>query len=130
MNPIGNFFRRFWSWLKIRLLALWELLSWIFDMICCCKLCIDDDNIDAEKGITHIHTSDIQPTNIVDGHKKLTMDAAGSTANGQVHKVIMVGSGGVGKSALTLQFMYDEVSFREKIFDQFFSRTKKQGQVC
>lgn len=26
-----------------------------------------------------------------------------------VHKVIMVGSGGVGKSALTLQFMYDEV---------------------
>ncbi len=28
---------------------------------------------------------------------------------GPVHKVIMVGSGGVGKSALTLQFMYDEV---------------------
>ena len=28
-----------------------------------------------------------------------------------VHKVIMVGSGGVGKSALTLQFMYDEVSW-------------------
>ena len=27
-----------------------------------------------------------------------------------VHKVIMVGSGGVGKSALTLQYMYDEVS--------------------
>jgi len=26
-----------------------------------------------------------------------------------VHKVIMVGSGGVGKSALTLQFMYEEV---------------------
>ena len=25
-----------------------------------------------------------------------------------LHKVIMVGSGGVGKSALTLQFMYDE----------------------
>lgn len=28
-----------------------------------------------------------------------------------LHKVIMVGSGGVGKSALTLQFMYDEVSW-------------------
>ncbi len=28
---------------------------------------------------------------------------------GVIHKVIMVGSGGVGKSALTLQFMYDEV---------------------
>jgi GTPase SAR1 family protein len=29
-----------------------------------------------------------------------------------LHKVIMVGSGGVGKSALTLQFMYDEVRTR------------------
>lgn len=28
-----------------------------------------------------------------------------------IHKVIMVGSGGVGKSALTLQFMYDEVKY-------------------
>ena len=27
-----------------------------------------------------------------------------------VHKVIMVGTGAVGKSALTLRFMYDEVS--------------------
>jgi len=30
------------------------------------------------------------------------------TAPPCLHKVIMVGSGGVGKSALTLQFMYDE----------------------
>ncbi|GAB5575590.1 ras-related protein Ral-B [Prionailurus iriomotensis] len=28
-----------------------------------------------------------------------------------LHKVIMVGSGGVGKSALTLQFMYDELKY-------------------
>lgn len=35
-----------------------------------------------------------------------------------LHKVIMVGSGGVGKSALTLQFMYDEV--RE---------TSRRGQI-
>ncbi len=33
-----------------------------------------------------------------------------------LHKVIMVGSGGVGKSALTLQFMYDEVSQQTKIW--------------
>lgn len=31
-----------------------------------------------------------------------------------MHKVIMVGSGGVGKSALTLQFMYDEVKLKTK----------------
>jgi len=35
--------------------------------------------------------------------------AKGKNANQlTLHKVIMVGSGGVGKSALTLQFMYDE----------------------
>ncbi len=33
-----------------------------------------------------------------------------------IHKVIMVGSGGVGKSALTLQFMYDEVSMTISIY--------------
>lgn len=32
----------------------------------------------------------------------------GGAATPALHKVIMVGSGGVGKSALTLQFMYDE----------------------
>uniref|UniRef100_A0A8C4QDP7 small monomeric GTPase n=1 Tax=Eptatretus burgeri TaxID=7764 RepID=A0A8C4QDP7_EPTBU len=32
----------------------------------------------------------------------------GKNQNTALHKVIMVGSGGVGKSALTLQFMYDE----------------------
>ena len=30
-------------------------------------------------------------------------------ADGPVYRVVMVGSGGVGKSALTLRFMYDEV---------------------
>ena len=38
------------------------------------------------------------------------MAAKKAPAQSVVHKVIMVGSGGVGKSALTLQFMYDEVS--------------------
>lgn len=41
------------------------------------------------------------------GDKSKGKSASG--AGGPVHKVIMVGSGGVGKSALTLQFMYDEV---------------------
>lgn len=38
-----------------------------------------------------------------------TGQAVAGGGQGQVHKLIMVGSGGVGKSALTLQFMYDEV---------------------
>ena len=33
---------------------------------------------------------------------------AKNKGGGDLHKIIMVGSGGVGKSALTLQFMYDE----------------------
>jgi len=36
-----------------------------------------------------------------------------------IHKVIMVGSGGVGKSALTLQFMYDEVCLFEEILADY-----------
>lgn len=51
-----------------------------------------------------------------------------------LHKVIMVGSGGVGKSALTLQFMYDEFvedyeptkadSYRKKVRWHCLSRFK------
>lgn len=36
------------------------------------------------------------------------MSKTRSSQPAAIHKVIMVGSGGVGKSALTLQFMYDE----------------------
>lgn len=42
--------------------------------------------------------------------KKNIMSKAKAQQPAVIHKVIMVGSGGVGKSALTLQFMYDEVS--------------------
>ena len=44
-----------------------------------------------------------------------------STASGPVHKVIMVGSGGVGKSALTLQFMYDDAL--TDVFDPCYNNT-------
>ena len=98
MNAFVNCYRRTWNWIKTRLLALWKLICWLADCIFCCSCCIDDDGNDIEKGISHIHTSDIHQSNIGDGHKKsTTMDNAGGAANGQVHKVIMVGSGGVGK---------------------------------
>jgi len=45
------------------------------------------------------------------------MAKAKATTPSVIHKVIMVGSGGVGKSALTLQFMYDEVSVLSYIFN-------------
>jgi len=40
--------------------------------------------------------------------KRILKMAKKGGASPSLHKVIMVGSGGVGKSALTLQFMYDE----------------------
>lgn len=48
-------------------------------------------------------------TSVVQQQPKMASKTA-KAAQPVVHKVIMVGSGGVGKSALTLQFMYDEVS--------------------
>lgn len=97
MNAAENFGRRFWSCLKERLVQLRSLLIWVFDFVCCCGCFYDEDNDDIEKG-----------NNVIQEQKPSTNTMS---ASGQVHKVIMVGSGGVGKSALTLQFMYDEVSF-------------------
>ena len=45
--------------------------------------------------------------------QKRNMSKAKPQQPAVIHKVIMVGSGGVGKSALTLQFMYDEVSYQK-----------------
>lgn len=45
-----------------------------------------------------------------------------------LHKVIMVGSGGVGKSALTLQFMYDE--FVEDYEPTKADSYRKKVRIC
>ena len=49
-----------------------------------------------------------------------------------VHKVIMVGSGGVGKSALTLQFMYDEFveDYEPTKADSYRKNLVLGGQEC
>lgn len=44
----------------------------------------------------------------LNNNKKANKMSKKPAAGPALHKVIMVGSGGVGKSALTLQFMYDE----------------------
>lgn len=54
------------------------------------------------------------------------------TSDLPVHKVIMVGSGGVGKSALTLQFMYDEFveDYEPTKADSYRKTVMFQGQEC
>ncbi|XP_028405432.1 ras-related protein Ral-A-like [Dendronephthya gigantea] len=49
-----------------------------------------------------------------------------------LHKVIMVGSGGVGKSALTLQFMYDEFveDYEPTKADSYRKKVMLDGEEC
>ncbi|XP_003386099.1 PREDICTED: ras-related protein O-RAL-like [Amphimedon queenslandica] len=49
-----------------------------------------------------------------------------------VHKVIMVGPGGVGKSALTLQFMYSEFveNYEPTKADNYRKKATVSGQEC
>jgi len=51
---------------------------------------------------------------------------------GGVHKIIMVGSGGVGKSALTLQFMYDEFveDYEPTKADSYRKKAVLDGEEC
>jgi len=55
-----------------------------------------------------------------------------SATGGTVHKVIMVGSGGVGKSALTLQFMYDEFveEYEPTKADSYRKKVVLDGEEC
>lgn len=64
--------------------------------------------------------------------KKSTSDGGAGTGAGQVHKCIMVGSGGVGKSALTLQFMYEEFveEYEPTKADSYRKRVVLDGEEC
>lgn len=72
-------------------------------MVCCCGCFYDDEEEpDFEKG------NNQQNIQTISGTAAKSNQGTMSNTAGAVHKVVMVGSGGVGKSALTLQFMYDE----------------------
>uniref|UniRef100_A0A915P0Z7 Uncharacterized protein n=1 Tax=Meloidogyne floridensis TaxID=298350 RepID=A0A915P0Z7_9BILA len=61
------------------------------------------------------------------------MSTAGQGSNPvSVHKLIMVGSGGVGKSALTLQFLYDEFveEYEPTKADSYRKRVVLDGEEC
>lgn len=118
-NSASDALREVWSWTKPRLLTLWECLVWAFNMVCLCGACRNSPSTSSSSSFA----ADLERGNARNSHNSRQMaattsgnaaagvvSAAGAAiAGGQVHKVIMVGSGGVGKSALTLQFMYEEV---------------------
>ena len=101
MDPIKNCLQNTWRWTKIRLIRFWDFMKWAFDMVCCCSMCLenqsDENSVDLEKGYQrNFHT--VHP----ESSDKRQMSTGGTNSGGAaaplVHKLIMVGSGGVGKS--------------------------------
>lgn len=108
---------RVWSWTRRRLHSLWNVLLWLWETIFCCGCCYYEEEEEikqnsADNALRSVHSdkSDkLPPTVISMAANPQNGAASAQTQSTPVHKVIMVGSGGVGKSALTLQFMYEEV---------------------
>ncbi len=98
---------RLWFWLRKTIIDRLIVL--------CCGDNADRDN--SPSTLQQTSSSASNTTTAVTMNSSSSAAAKRSSASGgggsapanTVHKVIMVGSGGVGKSALTLQFMYDEV---------------------
>ncbi|CAD6188401.1 unnamed protein product [Caenorhabditis auriculariae] len=95
-----------WKWLKLKFI---QLFAFIFG---------DDDS--ASRDVEAMAAA------------KKTSNAPASTGAPVVHKVIMVGSGGVGKSALTLQFMYDEFveEYEPTKADSYRKKVVLDGEEC
>ncbi|KAF8359082.1 ral-1 [Pristionchus pacificus] len=111
MNPVTNCLRRTWSWIKLRFMMLFDL---------CCGY---EDEVDVEAN---------NNKNDMSGQKKSSAGVPAANAQPVVHKVIMVGSGGVGKSALTLQFMYDEFveEYEPTKADSYRKKVVLDGAEC
>ncbi|MGH0139424.1 UNVERIFIED_CONTAM: hypothetical protein FKN15_002155 [Acipenser sinensis] len=80
------------------------------------QVMVDEARSKAEEwGVQYVETSaktranvDKRPIACVSNGLAMAASKSKNQSSLALHKVIMVGSGGVGKSALTLQFMYDE----------------------
>nr|CAD2186971.1 unnamed protein product [Meloidogyne enterolobii]CAD2187739.1 unnamed protein product [Meloidogyne enterolobii] len=124
------------NWLQIRIRALWIFFKWIFHAFCCCGICLEreeqeGEGNDLEKGIRNKNPFGPDPK--LNISTLTTMSTAGQGSNPvSVHKLIMVGSGGVGKSALTLQFLYDEFveEYEPTKADSYRKRVVLDGEEC
>ncbi|CAI5446184.1 unnamed protein product [Caenorhabditis angaria] len=104
MEKVVHISKNVWKWIKLKFLAFWHFL-------------------------TGKHNEDLFSPEVMASKK-----ASGQPAPAQqvVHKVIMVGSGGVGKSALTLQFMYDEFveEYEPTKADSYRKKVVLDGEEC
>ncbi|VDK68080.1 unnamed protein product [Litomosoides sigmodontis] len=128
-----------WCWVRERCKDLWSWLTWFtMSLLEFCGLTFSKSeaagkSCDVERGLgTGGVISELRPghlTRMGDSTKKM---AGGGGSGTQVHKVIMVGTGGVGKSALTLQFMYDEFveEYEPTKADSYRKKVVLDGEEC
>ncbi|CAO4368475.1 unnamed protein product [Caenorhabditis nigoni] len=108
MDKILHVIRSAWNWVKLKFLTFWYFIT------------------GRKSSGEH---------NFYDPEAAMASKKASGTLPPQqqiVHKVIMVGTGGVGKSALTLQFMYDEFveEYEPTKADSYRKKVVLDGEEC
>uniref|UniRef100_A0A7I4KLU1 small monomeric GTPase n=3 Tax=Brugia malayi TaxID=6279 RepID=A0A7I4KLU1_BRUMA len=141
MEDLRNRVQFCWCWIKERARDLWSWLTWftmsLLDLCGITSVFSESEaagkNCDIERGTATAGLFvELRPghlTRMSDNNKKV---ASGAGTGTQVHKVIMVGTGGVGKSALTLQFMYDEFveEYEPTKADSYRKKVVLDGEEC
>ncbi|EJW88804.1 RalA protein [Wuchereria bancrofti] len=141
MEDLRNRVQFCWCWIKERSRDLWSWLTWftmsLLDLCAITSAFSESEasgkNCDIERGVAtaglFVELRPSHLTRMSDNNKKV---ASGAGTGTQVHKVIMVGTGGVGKSALTLQFMYDEFveEYEPTKADSYRKKVVLDGEEC
>uniref|UniRef100_A0AC35UCR2 Ras-like protein n=1 Tax=Rhabditophanes sp. KR3021 TaxID=114890 RepID=A0AC35UCR2_9BILA len=107
MDECGGCMGRIFKWTKNAMIQVWFYVKHLMYLIFCCPCC-GDDEMNRNERVSDIEKGQGFDNPMAASQKKQNEVGASSGSALPVHKVIMVGSGGVGKSALTLQFMYEE----------------------
>ncbi|MCP9259494.1 Ras-related protein Ral-A [Dirofilaria immitis] len=141
MENSRNYAQFCWCWIKERCKELWSWLTWFsLSLLDLCgltsafseseaigKSCNIERSVTTGRVIAESRPAHL--TSMSDNTKKISSSGCTGT---QVHKVIMVGTGGVGKSALTLQFMYDEFveEYEPTKADSYRKKVVLDGEEC
>uniref|UniRef100_A0A0K0EJW2 small monomeric GTPase n=1 Tax=Strongyloides stercoralis TaxID=6248 RepID=A0A0K0EJW2_STRER len=87
-------------------LRIWSYICHVLYLIFCCPFCTKSNDFKNTQKVADLESGKDRNFQMSGSQKKANESGGGGSS--QLYKVIMVGSGGVGKSALTLQFMYEE----------------------
>uniref|UniRef100_A0A0K0G1X4 small monomeric GTPase n=1 Tax=Strongyloides venezuelensis TaxID=75913 RepID=A0A0K0G1X4_STRVS len=111
-------------------LRIWSYICHVLYLIFCCPFCTKSRDFNNTQKVADLETG--KDRNFpMSGSQKKTNDNSGGGSS-QLYKVIMVGSGGVGKSALTLQFMYEEFveEYEPTKADSYRKKVVLDGEEC